>query len=271
VARHGRHGGGIRRAEHVDSRVAQRTGATTYYIEVYPEPIAALGGRRPVLSLLPVPGGIDLVVASELLEAVRTVQNGIVSPDRTLLVTSSSRVLTTAEKMPLGDGRFDSDLLLDVARRHSRGLVAFDMAETARAAGTVVSAVMFGAIAASGVLPFARAAFEAVIRASGRGAEASLAGFAAAWDAIEGSRGAAAVAGPSPAAAPSGTPTKAPSAEWSVALREAFPAATHGIVEIGMPGCVSIRTAPMRTSTCSGSRVLTAERKSILHARATSR
>ena len=33
------------------------------------EPIAALGGRRPVLSLLPVPGCVDLVVASELLEA----------------------------------------------------------------------------------------------------------------------------------------------------------------------------------------------------------
>ena len=41
--------------------VAQRTGATTYYVEVFPEPLAALGGRAPVLSLLPVPGGIDLV------------------------------------------------------------------------------------------------------------------------------------------------------------------------------------------------------------------
>ena len=67
--------------------VAQRTGATTYYVEIYPEPIAALGGRRPVLSLLPVPGCVDLVVASELLEAVRTVQSGMVSAERTVLVT----------------------------------------------------------------------------------------------------------------------------------------------------------------------------------------
>jgi hypothetical protein len=37
------------------------------------EPGAAPDGRQPVLSLLPVPGCIDLVVASELLEAVRTV------------------------------------------------------------------------------------------------------------------------------------------------------------------------------------------------------
>jgi len=35
--------------------VAQRTGATTYYVEVFPVPRASLGGREPVLSLLPAP------------------------------------------------------------------------------------------------------------------------------------------------------------------------------------------------------------------------
>ena len=60
--------------------VAQRTGATTYYVEIHPTPIAALDGRRPVLGLVPVPGCVDLVVASELLEAVRTVQAGMTSP-----------------------------------------------------------------------------------------------------------------------------------------------------------------------------------------------
>ena len=165
--------------------VAQRTGATTYYVEIYPEPVVALGGRRPVLSLLPVPGAIDLVVASELLEAVRTVQSGMVSPDRTLLITSVSRTLTTTEKMPLGDGRFDAAALLDVAQAYSRQLRAFDFEAIARDAGTVVSAVMYGAIAASGILPFARETFEAVIRESDRGVEASLAGFAGAWEAMQ--------------------------------------------------------------------------------------
>jgi indolepyruvate ferredoxin oxidoreductase beta subunit len=60
----------------------------------------------------------------------------------------------------------------------SRRLVAFDMDDAARQAGTVVSAVMFGTIAASGVLPFAREQFESVIRDSGVGVEASLRGFA---------------------------------------------------------------------------------------------
>ena len=54
--------------------VAQRTGATTYYVEIFPVPYAELGGREPVLSLVPVPGAIDLLVASELLEAARMIQ-----------------------------------------------------------------------------------------------------------------------------------------------------------------------------------------------------
>ena len=161
--------------------VAQRTGATTYYVEIFPVPRSALAGRRPVLSLLPVPGCIDLVVASELLEAGRIVAGGMVSPDRTLLIASTSRTLTTAEKMALGDGRFGSDVLLAAMRLASRRAVTFDMEATAREAGTIVSAVMFGAIAGSGVLPFTRADCEAVIDASERGAEASRKGFAAGW------------------------------------------------------------------------------------------
>ena len=75
--------------------VAQRTGATTYYLEVVPVARAALGGRNPVLSLYPVPGALDLLVSSELLETARQVAGGMVSPDRTLVVTSSARALTT--------------------------------------------------------------------------------------------------------------------------------------------------------------------------------
>jgi len=63
-----------------------------------------------------------------------------------------------------------------------------------RNAGTAVSAVMLGAIAASGVLPIRREAFERVIRDSGLGVAASLAGFAAGFDAVR----AAATVGPRP-------------------------------------------------------------------------
>ncbi|HKW53236.1 MAG TPA: indolepyruvate oxidoreductase subunit B, partial [Stellaceae bacterium] len=47
--------------------VAQRTGATTYYIEIFPAPWRELGDKRPVLSLVPGVGDIDVMVASELL------------------------------------------------------------------------------------------------------------------------------------------------------------------------------------------------------------
>lgn len=161
--------------------VAQRTGATTYYVEIHPQRHAELDGRTPVMSLAPVPGCLDLMVASELLEAVRAIQNGYVSAQRTRLVCSTHRTLTTFEKLAPGDGRYDSARLLEVARTHSRALAAFDVDATAREAGTVPSAVLFGAIAASGVLPFDRDAFEQVVRDSGRGVEASLRGFALAF------------------------------------------------------------------------------------------
>ena len=161
--------------------VAQRTGATTYYVEIFPVPIAELDGRRPVLGLYPVPGRVDLVVASELVEALRIVQSGMVSSDRTTLVASTSRALTTTERMAQSDGRLDTDRLLALARRMSRELTAFDMDRAAQETGTIVSAVMFGAIAASGVLPFRREQFEEVIRASGVGVDASLRGFARAF------------------------------------------------------------------------------------------
>ncbi len=178
--------------------VAQRTGATTYYVEIHPHRHAELDGRTPVMSLSPVPGCLDLMVASELLEAVRAIQNGYVSAERTRLVCSTHRTLTTFEKLAPGDGRYDSARLLDVARGNSRTLAAFDVDATAREAGTVPSAVLFGAIAASGVLPFDRKAFEQVVRDSGRGVEASLKGFALAFERCQAAGGTVAAQVPAP-------------------------------------------------------------------------
>lgn len=157
--------------------VAQRTGATTYYLEVFPVPLAELQGKRPVFSLNPVPGALDGIVSSELLETARQIGNGMSSPLRTLVISSSSRTFTTAERMEPGDGRTDSAPLLEVLRAQSREHHVFDMGEMARTSGTVVSAVMLGAIAGSGLLPFARRAYEDAIRRGGKGAEASLRGF----------------------------------------------------------------------------------------------
>ena len=164
--------------------VAQRTGATTYYIEVFPVPLAELGGRRPVFSLNPVPGALDAMVSSELLETARQVGNGMTSPDRTLVITSTSRTLTTQERMQLGDGRTDPAELVKLVRQFSRAHQVFDMNAVAKESGTVVSAVMLGAIAGSGLFPFTREQYEDVVKAGGKSAAASLRGFTRACELV---------------------------------------------------------------------------------------
>ncbi len=166
--------------------VAQRTGATTYYLEIYPARRERLGGREPVMSLTPSPGNVDLMVASELIEAGRAMQNGFVSPDRTTLVASTHRIYTTSEKMQMGDGRFDSERVVAAAKELAKTAVLVDLRALAQASGTVINAVLFGAMAGTGVLPLPREACEAAIRHGGRGAEASLRGFAAGFAAARG-------------------------------------------------------------------------------------
>src|SRR5277367_4076067 len=59
--------------------VAQRTGATIYYLEFFPAAEIGAAGQDPVLALMPAPGDVDLVIASELMEAGRAIQRGLVS------------------------------------------------------------------------------------------------------------------------------------------------------------------------------------------------
>jgi len=163
--------------------VAQRTGATTYYIEVLPTPLAELNGKQPVFSLNPVPGALDALVSTELLETARQISLGMVSVERTRVFSSSSRSLTTLERMPMGDGRLDTQALLDVVTQFSHESQVWDFSAMAKAQGTMVSAVMLGIIAASELFPMARAHYEATIGTGGSSA-ASLRGFAAAFERV---------------------------------------------------------------------------------------
>ena len=157
--------------------VSQRTGATTYYVEIFPEK----GARPPVMALVPSPGGIDLMAASELVEAGRAMQNAFITPERTTLVASTHRIYATSEKMLPTDGRYDAQKILEAAPKVAQKAVLFDMSRLAQEAGTVINAVLFGAMAGCGALPLSREACEAAIRGAGKGAEASLRGFAAGY------------------------------------------------------------------------------------------
>ncbi len=158
--------------------VAQRTGATVYYIELFPKDVADRAGREPVLALMPVPGDVDVAMAAEWMEAGRAVARGFVTPDRTVLIASTHRDYAIREKAAPGAGMEDDEAVWQAAQTAARRLVAFDMRAVAQRHGTVISAALFGALAGSGVLPFARESFEAAIRAGGRGVDASLAAFA---------------------------------------------------------------------------------------------
>jgi len=161
--------------------VAQRTGATIYYVELFPG-AGQPGARTPVLALMPMPGDVDVVLASELMEAGRAVQRGLVTPDRTTLLSSTHRVYSIGERTAMGDGRVDSDALIEHARKAAKRFVSFDMAESAERVGSVISAVLFGSLCGTGVLPFSRAQFEATIERGGVGVRPSLKAFAVGHD-----------------------------------------------------------------------------------------
>src|SRR5262245_44659881 len=163
--------------------VAQRTGATTYYIEMLAASHRELAGRRPVLSLVPGVGDIDLLVASELMEAARMVAAGFVTPERTTTIASTSRFYVIGEKIAMGDGRHDSVRLTRAIEQHSQRHLLFDMEEIARRSGAIINAVMLGAIAGCGQLPIPIDAFERAIRADGKAVEANLRAFRAGLEA----------------------------------------------------------------------------------------
>jgi indolepyruvate ferredoxin oxidoreductase beta subunit len=182
--------------------VAQRTGSTVYYIEMVKR-AASVGQSNPVLAMMPVPGDVDIVVASELMEAGRAILRGFVTEDRTTLIGSTHRVYAISEKSVPGDGTGASQRILDAAARRSARFIGFDMAAAAGQSGSVISSVMFGALAGSEVLPFSREAFEGAIRHGGKAIETNLKGFGLGFSrAQEGD--------PTPAAA---TTVSAPAAE----------------------------------------------------------
>ena len=191
--------------------VAQRTGATIYYVEMCRD-----NGRRPVFALSPAQGDVDILIAAELMEAGRAIMRGFVTPERTTLIASSHRIAAVSEKIEPGDGRASSEKVRAAAESASKRFIAFDMERIAAEAGSMISASLLGALAGSGALPFPRESYEQTIAASGRGIKASLTAFAGAFERARG--GAAPAARPDApeqrgdhagALAPAGTPDSA--------------------------------------------------------------
>ncbi|NOX95288.1 MAG: indolepyruvate oxidoreductase subunit beta family protein [Alphaproteobacteria bacterium] len=216
--------------------VAQRTGATVYYVELFPAALAEQKKKPPVLALMPAPGDVDIVIAAELMEAGRAITRGFVTK-QTTLISSSHRVYAIGEKINMGDGRQSGESVIAAAKKSAGRLIISDMDALAASAGAVISAVLFGALAGSGALPIARDKFEAAIRASGRAIERNLAGFNAGYDAASSSM--------KPVVAPSTiTPTKKTSADAVKPLLEAldkFPVSAHFMTLEGLKKVVDFQ------------------------------
>ena len=162
--------------------VAQRTGATIYYVEM----MKAINGKKPVLALMPVPGDVDVVIASELMEAGRAIQRGLVTPDKTVLIASGHRTFAVSEKEKPGEGAGDGSKVLEAAEVAARRFILADFDEIARVNGSMISAALLGALVGSGALPFTREAFEAAITEGGVGVKASLRTLDAAVKVVQG-------------------------------------------------------------------------------------
>lgn len=209
--------------------VAQRTGATIYYIEMVPG-----AARTPVLSLMPSPGDVDIVIAAELMEAGRAMLRGLVTPGRTALIFSSHRAYAVSEKAQPGDGISDPAMIFEAAGKMPRLVLSADFERIAADTGSVISASLFGGLAASDVLPFPRQSFEAAIRAGGKGIDRSLDAF---------SRGYAAAVAPvsEPVAAPVATIPEIP--ERFVRRLDAFPAEAKDMMRAGLAKVVDFQDA----------------------------
>ena len=86
------------------------------------------------------------------------------------------------ERTAMGDGRVDAQKILDGARAAARQFVSADFGALAEQAGSLISPVLYGALAACGALPFTREQYEETIRRGGVGVGASLEAFSAGYE-----------------------------------------------------------------------------------------
>lgn len=167
--------------------VAQRTGATVYYIELFPTKNLQdnVAEKTPVLSQMPGPHDVDILMATELMEAGRSIQRGFVSK-KTTMIFSTNRNLAIREKESSGDGIADGAKIFEMTEKYSKKSLFGNLKLIATKNGSIVSSSLFGALAASGTLPFSKDEFIKVIETSGgKGITQSLNSFNEAYEYIK--------------------------------------------------------------------------------------
>jgi indolepyruvate ferredoxin oxidoreductase, beta subunit len=222
--------------------VAQRTGSTTYYVELSDERNPAADGT-PIFSLYPVPGALDVLLAPEFLEVGRSIELGFPSPGRTTIIASTHRLYSIHEKIVTGRGIYPIEKLQAAARAFSKRLIAFDALALAREHGTEANAVLLGALAGSSALPLGAEAYREAIRAKGVQVDANLRGFEAGFavatagpaaGAREGSRGFGTPLAPDPSRAPAAGPAVDAVSPDVERMAAGFPEGLRSVLKVGL-------------------------------------
>lgn len=202
--------------------VAQRTGATTYYVEMM-KPLDP-DAPEPLFGLYPAPGFVDVAVASELVEAGRMIEAGFVTPDRTTLIASTHRVYAIAERTAMADGSFQGPRITDAALALAARALLRDYSAAALSEKTALNALLLGAISTVEGCPVPPEAFEAAIRTRGVAVDANLKGFALGRAMATGEH-------ETPAAEPEATAQPTPSRDARIA---ALPSGAQDVIHAGV-------------------------------------
>ena len=168
--------------------LSQRGGSTVYYLEAHPRP--ETDDKPIIFAQFPVPGEVDVIISQEFLELGRALQLGYGS-DRTTIVTSTHRIYSTLEKMPIGSGIYSDENLRKIATAFSSKLIELNALQLAKDNGMddlAVNAILFGALAASGSIPLSKASFVSSIEKVGVAVKTNLRGFEVGWNFVSSSK-----------------------------------------------------------------------------------
>ncbi len=162
--------------------LSQRGGSTVYYLEAHPKPESE--DKSIIFAQFPVPGEIDIILAQEFLELGRALELGYGS-DKTTIVTSTHRIYSTLEKMPIGSGIYSDENLRKLAAGFSSKFIEINALELSKANGMdelAVNAILLGALSASGAVPIEKRSFIRSIEMVGVAVNASLKAFEVGWE-----------------------------------------------------------------------------------------
>lgn len=134
--------------------LAQRGGSAVYYIEAYKYNLH--NGTTPIIfSQYPIPGDVDIILCQEFLELGRILEQGYGSK-KTTIISSTHRVYSTLEKLPVSSGIYSEEKLHIIANEFSSefiGLNALGLAKHNKMDDLAVNAILLGALCASHSIP----------------------------------------------------------------------------------------------------------------------